>query len=149
MDLTESIDLHEPVFSIGIIASKLNIAVQTVRLYEKEGLIIPYKTTTGRRFYSLHDLERLRCIRTMITEKGVNLQGIKRLMALIPCWEFKGGLDEQCLKCPAYFEANGPCWSLSNVGTKCKLADCRSCHVYQINMTCSKLKEVIYGHKRV
>ena len=143
-----SIEMHEPVFTIGVIAKKLNIAVQTVRLYEQEGLIIAYKTPSGRRMYSIHDLERLKCIRSMITEKGMNLQGIKRIMALIPCWEFKGGLDEDCLKCPAYYEANGPCWSISNVSEKCKLEDCRSCHVYKINMTCSKLKEVIFGHRR-
>jgi MerR family transcriptional regulator, heat shock protein HspR len=143
-----SIEMHEPVFTIGVIAKKLDIAVQTIRLYEQEGLIIAYKTETGRRMYSMHDLERLKCIRSMITEKGMNLQGIKRIMALIPCWEFRGGLDDQCLKCPAYYEANGPCWSISNVSEKCKLEDCRSCHVYKINMTCSKLKEVIFGHRR-
>jgi len=102
--------------------------------------------TPGRNFsrnYTYDDLDRLKCIRSMITEKGMNLQGIKRIMALIPCWEFKGGLDEHCLNCPAYYEANGPCWSISNVGEKCKLEDCRSCHVYKINMTCSKLKDGI------
>lgn len=144
---TNTINKHEPVFSIGIIAKKLGIAVQTVRLYEQEGLIIAHKTESGRRMYSMHDLERLYCIRTMITEHGMNLQGIKRMMSLIPCWEMKG-FDDECRKCPAYYEATGPCWSISNVSDKCKLQDCRSCKVYQINMTCSKLKEVIYGHKR-
>ncbi len=86
-------DIYEPVFNIGIIAKKLGIAVQTVRLYEQEGLIIPFKTETNRRMYSMHDLERLRCIRKMIKEYGINIQGIKRIMSFIPCWEFKGGLD--------------------------------------------------------
>lgn len=147
MTTSSTIAVHEPVFSIGVIAKKLGIAVQTVRLYEREGLIIPFKTESGTRLFSLHDLERLVCIRTMITEKGMNLQGIKSMMSLIPCWEFKGGLDEQCRHCPAYYEATGPCWSISNTGEKCKLADCRECQVYRINLTCSKLKEVIYGHK--
>ena len=151
MLLTETekyIDKHEPLLTIGVIAKKLNIAVQTVRLYEQEGLIIAHKTASRRRMFSLHDLERLKCIRTMITEHAMNLQGIKRMMALIPCWELKDGLDEECQQCPAYYEASGPCWSISNVGDKCQLQDCRSCKVYQINMTCSKLKEVIYGHVR-
>jgi len=142
------IDMYEPVFSIGIIAQKLGIAVQTVRLYEKEGLILPFKSPTGRRFYSLHDWERLKCLRQMITEYGINLQGIKRIMAFIPCWEFRGGLDDNCLECPAYFEATGPCWSLSKVGEKCQKENCRTCPVYKINLPCSKMKEVIYGHKR-
>ena len=103
IDPEHTIEQHEPVFPIGIIAKKLNIAVQTVRLYEQEGLIIAHKTASGRRLFSHHDLERLSCIRTMITKHAMNLQGIKRIMALIPCWELKGGLDEECKKCPAYY----------------------------------------------
>ena len=142
-----TIDIYEPVLTIGTVAKKLNIAVQTIRLYEQEGLILSYKTDTGRRMFSMHDLERLRCIRTMITKHGLNLKGIKKMMSLIPCWDFKGGLDEQCKKCPAYYEANGPCWTTKNVGPKCQEVDCRECPVYRIEINCDKIKEVIYGHK--
>ena len=141
------VDLFEPVLTIGTVAKKLSIAVQTVRMYEEEGLILAYKTDTGRRMYSMHDLERLRCIRTMITEHGLNLNGIKKMMSLIPCWEFKGGLDDQCQKCPAYYEANGPCWTTKNIGPKCQETDCRECPVYRIEVNCNKIKEVIFGHK--
>jgi len=138
----------EPMLSIGYVAKKLNVSVQTVRLYEKEGLILPLRTPTDRRLYSLSDLDRLRCIRKMITEHGLNLNGIKRIMSLIPCWEFKGGVDDDCKNCPAFNEAEGPCWSFKNVGDKCKDEDCRSCPVYRIEINCNKIKEVIYGHKR-
>lgn len=148
MKTKEPIDPYEPLFSIGVIAEKIGVAVQTIRLYEQEGLILPFKTASGQRRYSLHDLERLQCIRQMITGEGVNLQGIKRIMALIPCWEFRGGLDNQCRQCPAYYEASGPCWSLRNVGQKCIHEDCRRCTVYRISLPCSKMKEVIYGHSR-
>ena len=141
------IDIFEPVLTIGTVARKLNIAVQTIRMYEEEGLILAYKTETGRRMFSMHDLERLRCIRTMITEHGLNLSGIKKMMSLIPCWEFKGGFDEQCQKCPAYYEASGPCWTIKNVGPKCQNVDCRACPVYRIEVSCNKIKEVIFGHK--
>ena len=79
------LNIYDPVLTIGIVAEKLNVAVQTVRLYEQEGLILPHKTDSGRRMYSMHDLERLRCIRKMITEHGLNLNGIKRIMSMIPC----------------------------------------------------------------
>ncbi len=141
------VDIFEPVLTIGTVAKKLNISVQTVRMYEEEGLLLPYKTETGRRMFSMHDLERLKCIRTMITENGLNLNGIKKMMSLIPCWEFKGGLDEQCQKCPAYYEANGPCWTTKDVGQKCQDVDCRDCPVYRIEVNCNKIKEVIFGHK--
>lgn len=141
------VDVYEPVLTIGTVAEKIDVSVQTIRLYEQEGLIIPHKTKTGRRMFSMHDLERLRCIRKTITEHGLNLQGIKRLMSLIPCWEFKGGLDKDCLDCPAYFEAHGPCWSMKQRGDKCTNVDCRDCPTYKIEFNCNKLKEVIYGHQ--
>ncbi len=142
------VNIYEPVLTIGTVAKKLNISVQTLRLYEQEGLILPFKTATGRRMYSLHDVERLRCIRTSIKEHGINLQGIKRLISMVPCWEFKGGLDNQCRNCPAYYEADRPCWSIDQVGEKCKLEDCRTCPVYRIEISCQKIKEVIYGHRK-
>ena len=115
--------------------------------YEHEGLILPYKTNGGTRMYSLHDLERLHCIREMITKHGLNLNGINQLMSMIPCWEYKGGLDKQCQNCPVYYEAKGPCWTRGDVGPKCQEVDCRECPVYRIELNCAKLKEVIFGHK--
>ena len=140
-------DKYEAVLTIGVVAKQLNVSVQTLRLYEQEGLILPYKTKGGRRIYSMHDMDRLRCIREMIKVHGLNLNGIKRLMSMIPCWEFKGGLDEECRNCPAYYEAKGPCWTRGDVGPKCQLVDCRLCEVYRIDINCNKLKEVIFGHK--
>ncbi len=144
----KKVDKYEPVLSIGIVAKKLNIAVQTVRLYEQEGLVLPFKGENGHRLFSQHDLERLQCVRRMITERGINIQGIKRIMSFIPCWEFKGGLDTDCRNCPAYYDAIGPCWSASNKGIKCRMEDCRSCPVYKIEFNCDKLKELIFGHKK-
>jgi len=138
------IDQYEPVFTIGAVARKLKVAVQTIRLYEEEGLVLPYKTPTKRRMYSLHDLERLSCIRQMIMEHGLNLSGIKKIFSLLPCWRYKGELDEDCLNCPVYHKAIGPCWSLKNVGKKCRLANCRECPVYQLPVNCNSLKEIIY-----
>lgn len=139
---------YEPILTIGTVAKKLNVAVQTLRLYEQEGLIIPYKTDSGRRMYSLQDLDRLLCIRKMITENGLNLQGIKRLMSLIPCWKFKGGLDDDCINCPAYRESSKPCWDYSKVGEKCQNLDCRECSVYTMDFNCHSMKDIIYGHSR-
>ena len=134
---------YEAVLTIGAIASQLNLAVQTIRMYEDQGLILPVRTQTGRRMYSLKDLEKLRCIRQAITKEGLNISGIKKLLALIPCWEFKGGLDEDCLNCQAYIQAMGPCWSSRDVGNKCKNTDCRTCEVYQMNFSCNDLKDLL------
>ncbi len=142
--MNTTIDKYEPIFTIGAIASKLNVAVQTVRLYEEEGLVLPFKTRTNRRMYSLHDLERLICIRQMITEHGLNLNGIRKIFSLLPCWRYKKGLDADCLNCPVYHKAIGPCWSIKEVGEKCKTENCRECPVYRLPVNCNSLKEIIY-----
>ena len=141
-----SVDIFEPVLSFGIVAEKIDISVQTIRFYEQKGLILPYKTKTGQRLYSFHDLYRLQCIRKMITEHGINMAGIIHLISLIPCWEYKGSLDEECKKCPAYFEAVEPCWNIKEVGSKCRNADCRNCPVYHLDITSEELKNIIFKH---
>jgi len=140
------IDKYEAVLTIGTVAKKLNVSVQTLRLYEQEGLILSAKTNGGRRMYSMHDLERLQCIRDMITKHRLNLSGIKQMMSMIPCWEYKGGLDEDCRNCPVYYESNGPCWTRGDVGPKCQEVDCRDCPVYRLEVSCDKIKEVVFGH---
>ncbi|MFQ5709027.1 MAG: MerR family transcriptional regulator [bacterium] len=146
--MTDHVDVYEPILTIGTVAKMLGVAVQTIRLYEQEGLVLPFRTESGRRMYSMHEVERLHCVRKMITEVGMNLQGIRRMLSLLPCWEFKGGLDQECRHCPAYYEAEGPCWSMRGVGQKCQIEDCRACAVYRMQLNCKKIKQVIFGHQR-
>ncbi len=141
--MAEDIEKHEPILPIGSAARLVEVAVQTLRLYEHAGLILPERTASGRRLYSLHDIQKLRCIRKMIKEEGMNISGIKRVLAMIPCWDFKGGLDDDCLSCTAYREAAGPCWSVQDVGNKCRHMHCRDCEVYKLNYNCEELKDVI------
>jgi len=143
-----SVNRYEPVLTIGTAANKLGISVQSLRLYEQEGLIIPHKTASGRRMYSFHDIDRLTCIREMLTTHGLNMSGIKRLMSMIPCWDYKGGLDDDCVNCSAYYEAQGPCWTVEKVGAKCEATECRTCPVYRVEINCNKIKEIIFGHSR-
>ena len=138
------LDMYAPVLTIGTVARELGVSAQAVRLYEGEGLVLPEKTNTGRRMFSIHDVERLRCIRTMITEHGLNIAGIRRLMALIPCWDYKGGLDEDCRQCPVYYEMLGPCWSVENVGPKCSGMNCRDCEVYRMPVSCEQMKNIVH-----
>ena len=142
------IDMYTPVLTIGTVAAEVGVSAQAIRLYESEGLVLPRKTETGRRMFSIHDVERLKCIRTMITEHGLNFAGIKRLMALIPCWDYKGGLDEECRQCAVYYEMIGPCWSVKNVGEKCSDQDCRECAVYRIQVSCEQMKNIVHRRGR-
>lgn len=72
----------EPIFSIGTVARMLNLHQQTIREYEKEGLIRPKRTPGGTRMYSERDVERLRFIVTLTQDMGVNLAGVELLLKM-------------------------------------------------------------------
>jgi MerR family transcriptional regulator/heat shock protein HspR len=127
-------------YTIGEIAYRLGISVNTVRMYESAGLIIPSRTPTRRRIYSDSDLEWLKLIRKLITESGMSLEGIRRLVALIPCWEVTK--CERRDECPAYYENSKPCWMIRHE-TLCNGRDCRDCEVYQKALFCNNMKNFL------
>ena len=138
------IDDNEPVFTIGVAAKKLGVAVPTLRMYEKAGLIIPYRNETGRRLYSFTDLNRVNYIKRSIKSEGLNLEGIRRLMAILPCWELKPCSIEMRRKCPAYDECKIICWMFPDTACKDDQRGCRSCPVYLQSYEMSdNLKQVL------
>lgn len=72
----------EPLYMISVIAKMLDIHPQTLRLYEKEGLITPQRTRGNTRLYSENDIERIRNIMTLTRELGVNLAGVEIILSL-------------------------------------------------------------------
>lgn len=64
-------------YSISAVASKYNIHPQTLRLYEREGLLVPSRTKGNTRFYTDKDLKKLEFILNLSREMGVNLAGIE------------------------------------------------------------------------
>ena len=67
----------EPTYLISAVASKYNIHPQTLRLYEREGLLIPSRSKGGTRYYTEQDLTKLEFILNLSREMGVNLAGIE------------------------------------------------------------------------
>lgn len=66
----------EPVYLISIVAKNLEIHPQTLRQYEKEGLIEPDRTAGRMRLYSQRDVDRIKTILTLTRDMGVNLAGV-------------------------------------------------------------------------
>lgn len=64
-------------YMISAVAQKYSIHPQTLRLYEREGLLAPSRTEGNTRLYSEEDLERLETILTLTRELGVNLAGVE------------------------------------------------------------------------
>ena len=71
----------EAVYIISVAAELAGVHPQTLRIYERKGLIRPYRTPGGTRRYSQADLERLRVIQEL-TAAGVNLEGVRRILSL-------------------------------------------------------------------
>lgn len=72
----------EPVFIISVAARLLEMHPQTLRKYEREGLIAPSRTTGNLRLYSDEDLERLRQVKYLVGELGLNLAGVQLVLEL-------------------------------------------------------------------
>jgi MerR family transcriptional regulator/heat shock protein HspR len=80
-------DQNEPQYTISRAAKLLEVSVHTLRMYEREGLFIPFKKKTNQRLYSKNDLERISNLRNVINDKKISINGIKTIYSLIPCWE--------------------------------------------------------------
>ncbi|HEY4409313.1 MAG TPA: helix-turn-helix transcriptional regulator [Acidimicrobiia bacterium] len=74
-------DTHRGVFAISVAAELCGLHPQTLRVYEREGLVDPDRTAGGTRLYSGGDVERLREI-AALTDTGINIAGIKRVLEL-------------------------------------------------------------------
>ncbi|MEE9167308.1 MAG: MerR family transcriptional regulator [Candidatus Neomarinimicrobiota bacterium] len=135
------VEAHDPVYTIGVIARKMSVSPQTLRLYERKGLVIPYRTETRRRLYSQVDLEWIACIRRQIGGNKLTISGLRRLLSLIPCWEIKpcGVNDREA--CAAYISCEEVCWNLEETGERCKSEDCRICGVYRSAAKVESFKE--------
>lgn len=72
----------EPVYMIGAVSRMYSIHPQTLRLYEKEGLLVPSRTEGRTRLYSQEDLEKLEFILFLTRELGVNLAGVDAILRM-------------------------------------------------------------------
>ena len=73
---------HRPVYVISVAAELVDMHPQTLRLYERKGLIRPGRSSGKTRLYSERDIEHLREIRRLTQELGVNLAGVEEIMRL-------------------------------------------------------------------
>ena len=117
----------QPLYTIGIIAELLNVHRETIRAWERSGVIPSPKRRSGKRVYSDNDLKRLQFIH-QLTENGLNLPAIRYYLQLYPCWQMddcpgcmKRSYDVSCAK---------PCWQEENT----------YCHVSENEDSCLNCK---------
>ncbi|MEW6571470.1 MAG: MerR family transcriptional regulator [Nitrospirota bacterium] len=79
--MMDSKNKKQPLFMIGVVARMLGVHPQTLRLYEREGLISPHRTKRTR-LYSQEDVDRLAMILRLTRELGVNRSGVEIILRL-------------------------------------------------------------------
>ncbi|MEF3192412.1 MAG: helix-turn-helix transcriptional regulator [Campylobacterales bacterium] len=72
----------EPVYLISVVASMLCVHPQTLRQYEREGIISPSRTEGKMRLYSQRDIDKIKFILKLTRELGVNLAGVDIIMRM-------------------------------------------------------------------
>ena len=76
-------DENDPCFVISVAARMVRVHTQTLRYYEREGLLEPARSRGNIRLYSQKDIEKLRSIKSLTDELGINLAGVQVVMRLM------------------------------------------------------------------
>lgn len=110
-----------PVYPIGIVAELLSVHPETIRVWERHGLVQPQRRG-GKRFYSENDLKRLRFVQGLIGQE-LNLPSIRYFLRVYPCWQ----LDDcpTCMHRSEVVWCAKPCWK--EEGTYCLVSAQDSC----------------------
>ena len=72
----------DPRYVISIAARIIGIETHTLRYYESLGLVQPYRSKGNVRYYSEEDIERVRHVRTLMDDLGINLAGVEVVMRM-------------------------------------------------------------------
>jgi MerR family transcriptional regulator/heat shock protein HspR len=95
----------EPCFTIGVVHQMLGLHPQTLRHYERLGLVRPQRSDGRIRMYSAKDLERIALIKRWIDEFGVNLAGVEIMLKMQESMELlRADLERQLLEQQEQYE---------------------------------------------
>ena len=74
---------HEPVYAIAVAARLTRMHPQTLRKYERAGLVRPVRLSGNQRLYSAADVRRLNRIRFLVEERGLNVAGLEMTLHMV------------------------------------------------------------------
>ena len=83
MNKRQLLGYDEPCFVISVAAKILVLRTQTLRYYERIGLIEPFRSQGNQRVFSRRDIDRVKKLRTLVDDIGVNLAGVEVIMGLL------------------------------------------------------------------
>ena len=109
-------DSNRPVYTLGMASQLSGTPAHSIRQYIDMGLLIPFKLESKRHLFSRNDIDRLRLIRKLIRDKGLNFSGVRALMAITPRRAMRECSGEDRSSCGAYSKNFQPCWESSEKG---------------------------------
>ncbi len=83
MNKRQLLGYDEPCFVISVAAKILGLRTQTLRYYERIGLIEPFRSQGNQRVFSRRDIDRVKKLRTLVDDIGVNLAGVEVIIGLL------------------------------------------------------------------
>ncbi|CCB79493.1 heat shock protein transcriptional repressor HspR [Helicobacter bizzozeronii] len=89
------VDYDAPLYLISVVAKILGVHPQTLRQYEKEGLVEPKRTDGKMRLYSQRDVDKIKTILRLTRDMGVNLAGVDIILRLKERLDELDSLNEQ------------------------------------------------------
>jgi len=87
---TATIHLDRPIYTLSVASEILDTHPRTLMMYEHLNMIKPKRTVTNRRRYSQRDLMKLQAIQTLTRKHGVNLAGVRYILALLKTLQRNG-----------------------------------------------------------
>jgi MerR family transcriptional regulator, heat shock protein HspR len=125
---------------IGEVARHFAVSVDLLRLYEREGILIPLKSAKGTRYFTELDYPWIATVLRLVREARLNFAGIRHLLALLPCWDIRACGESRKHDCSIVAGATTPCW----MEHKCCIpGDCYACDVYRSACQCENLKAFV------
>ena len=95
----------------------------------------------------MEDIERVRNIHHMIQDLGLNIEGIRRMQALLPCWDLHPCDAETSKRCPAFNDNTRPCWMIKGLDCAPLGNECRRCVVYRLGSLCAQdIKRLLHDY---
>ena len=126
---------------IGGVARHFKISVDLLRLYEREGLLIPIKSSKGTRYYTEQDYGWIETLMRLVRDYRLNFAGIRHLLALLPCWDVRNCDGAERSHCATKAESSKPCWVNHSCCWPGK--DCYECEIYRAAPACENMRSVL------
>jgi len=115
-----------PLYPIGVVSELLDVHPETIRTWEKSGVVQPPQRRSGKRFYSERDFKQLQFIQRLVKE-GLTLRAVRYYLRSYPCWKTADCVN--CLHASDQIGSTKQCWQEAE--TYCQVADnqdpCASC----------------------